>query len=117
MRVASDLELFDVEIPHLNPAKNTLRRWIASLPEKPVSITFTLPPMRELRDVPGPRPPHFKVTVVDGPSEDAHVLDRWSVAAEGVEHARYLGAKFFRRRFPNAPRQVWVSAEAEEVSK
>ena len=112
--MGADLELFDLTVPHINPAKDTLRRWFASLPEKPVSITFKLPPLDRTREAPVARPPHYKVTVLDGPSEDALVLDRWSVAAEGIEHARYLGAKFFRRRFPEAPQRVWVRAEPED---
>ena len=111
--MGADLELFDLTVPHINPAKDTLRRWISNLPAKPVSITFKLPTRDGKREPPRTRTPLFNVTILEQPSDDARVLDRWSVAAEGIEHARYLGAKFFRRRFPDGPQRVWVRAEVE----
>ena len=112
--MGADLELFDLTVPHINPAKDTLRRWIASLPAKPVSISIKLPALDRKREPPAQSAPMFRVTILDQPSDDARVLDRWSVAAEGIEHARYLGAKFFRRRFPDGPQRVWVRAETED---
>ena len=108
-------ERFDSRCRHPNPTGGELRRWLESLPFKPVSIRVTLPPRTG-----DPRKLHrlmwdYDVTVADGPEPAGNALKTFTVSAESAAHARHFGARLYRLQTPDHPVVFWVKATLREM--